>query len=117
MKTRKFKQGQKVTIKDGSYMATVVNGKTVHGSKDIPYPGLNQDVWTVIGFGSNLPVDDSLHEVLNVGEKHYNNTIIANDRNNEVWYCNDQVNIAPVEKPASGKNSQDFIIVIRIKQL
>ena len=109
METTKFKQGQKVKIKDGSYMATMVNGKIQHGTKDVPWPGLNKDIWTIVGFGSNLPAGDSAS-----GKKRYNNTIIANDRNNEVWYCDNRINIKPIEKTVICPDMQDVILVFRI---
>jgi hypothetical protein len=104
----KIKQGQKVKIKDGSYMTTMVNGEISHGTKDIPFPGLNKDVWTIVGFGSNLPSEDYAS-----GKKRHNNTIIANDRNNEVWYCDNKINIHPIGKTVC-PDMQDIILIVRI---
>lgn len=79
-----MKIGQQVTIKDGSYMTTFVNGQLSHSSKNIEYIGHNRNIWTVIAVNGRYPTENNQNNRLN-------NTIIQNNKNKEVWYCIDDI--------------------------
>lgn len=80
--------GTKVTIKDGSYMATQLkNGTISHKSKKIPTIGWNKDSWTILLRNIALPtiVDNDF-------VSYHNNILIQNDVNGELWFCS-KINI------------------------
>jgi hypothetical protein len=86
-----FEIGKKVTIKDGSYMATQLKDGTIsHRSEGIPVIGWNRDNWTIILRQIAFPVDYS--EFLS----HQNNFLIQNDVNGELWFCS-KINIVEVD--------------------
>jgi len=89
---KNLKLGDKVKIKDGSYMNTIVNGEFTHTTKDIPIIGHNMDVWEVIMCNIDIKGDESI-----TYKNPRNNTAIVNTRNKEVWFCNTKFNIYQYE--------------------
>lgn len=88
-----MKKGQKVIIRDGSYMTTIINGKIAHSGI---YPstktiGWCKDVFTIVALGGKYPTDNSCVE-----RNKLNDCIIQNDINGEIWFCDTHVNIRPV---------------------
>jgi hypothetical protein len=75
--------GTKVTIKDGSYMATQLKDGTIsHSSEKIPTIGWNRDLWTILLRNVALPT-----MVDNDFISYHNNILIQNDVNGELWFC------------------------------
>ena len=84
--------GTKVTIKDGSYMATQLkDGKISHSSEKIKTIGWNRDLWTILLRNVALPtmVDSDF-------VSYHNNILIQNDINGELWFCS-RINVVEAE--------------------
>jgi hypothetical protein len=84
-----FKIGDKVFIKDGSYMTTVVDGIISHCDKHNQHPGKIKTLCTIIAFGV-FPTDNINSYRENTHDPNSpittNNTMIV-DKNGTVWYC------------------------------
>ena len=94
-----MEKGQKVTICDGSYMATIIDGQIRHSSKHILTIGWNQDIWTVIEHGGKYPTVNNEDSYYKNGEKKINDTIICNNVNGEIWYCIASISLKKINEP------------------
>ena len=94
-----MKKGQKVRICDGSYMATIVNGKIERWTKNIPYIGWNRDLWTVVDYGGQYPTVCNENSFWNGGKRKVNDTIISNDCTGEIWYCIASISLQKEPEP------------------
>ena len=77
--------GDQVRIKDGSYMQRP-NGSHYGETKETKYIGLCKQNFTVLA--TNL--------VLKKVDGYVLDTIIQNDENLEVWFCNEKVSLEPL---------------------
>lgn len=93
-----MKIGQKVKIKDGSYMMTVTPKGIAHNSEEIKCIGMNQDIWTIIAKNCKLPTDNNCNFRYGLnGDIISNNTIIRNDSNGEVWFCVENISLQEIK--------------------
>ena len=88
------KVGQQVKIVDGSYMKTVRDGKLTSSDPGSEHNviGKNTDTWTILATGLRLPEMEIYKPFL--GNKC--NTIIQNNGNGDIWFCNAKINLVKV---------------------
>jgi hypothetical protein len=89
-------KGQAVKIIDGSYMTTIIGGEISHygNSKSTRTIGWNTDSWTIVDIGGSYPSEKGFGD----DKKRRNNTIIQNNKNGEIWFCDVHINIEPIKK-------------------
>ena len=89
---KKLEIGQQVQIKDGSYMTTIENGEVKHRSKLIPIIGHCKDVFEILDLNGVYPAIKDCDHSGNVLT-----AAIKNLSNNEIWYCNSEISLKPIE--------------------
>ena len=107
-----MKAGQKVLIKDGSWMLTIENGKLVHKKESGKYPRWFRNEFVIVEIGCVYPFDHPFK---------YADTIIQNLENSDIWFCNSAMNLcaikpieytlAEIKKIAKEALGHDFKIV------
>jgi hypothetical protein len=90
-----MKNGTKVKIKDGSYMLTVHDGQLTHygisgGRGNETVIGWCEDTFTVLDGNGIYPSNNHNDRSIK------NNTLIVNDSNGEIWFCDAKINLSPV---------------------
>ena len=95
---KKFKVGDKVKIKDGSYMTTKIDGEYKHNSSRIPAPGINQDIWEVMSFRKTPMRVFDAELRLEFDEETFNNMVVRNCNNGEIWNGRDDINFELVHQ-------------------
>lgn len=89
-----MKVGDKVKVKDGSYMMTIRDGQltTIANSKRYHCIGKCKDEFTVIATGLKLPTPELYKHLI------VNDTIIINDMDGSIWYCSKEVNLKSINE-------------------
>jgi hypothetical protein len=105
-----MKNGDKVQIKDGSYMITVGNGGMTHeGISGHGVIGWCKDIFTIVVTGGLFPSDNSHVK----HPERFNDTMIMNDSNGEIWFCHEDVNLKIAEgipqKKKLPKTKEDLV--------
>jgi hypothetical protein len=97
-----MKKGDKVKIKDGSYMMTINGNQLSHvGSyKSTEVIGWCKDTFTIIAVGGKYPTGDRA--------KRANDIMMVNDTNREIWFCS-YINI---KKPVREHTMQELYDIL-----
>jgi len=97
-----MKKGDKVKIKDGSYMMTICNQKLSHeGSHEsTKIIGWCKDTFTIITTEGKYPTGDRASRA--------NNIMMVNDVNGEIWFCS-YINI---KKPVCEHTMQELYDIL-----